>query len=357
MTPVLDLLADLVRFPSLTGEEGPIASFVEGRLRDAGLAVGRHANNVYAWLDEGDDTLLLNSHLDVVPPSEGHPYAPFTPTLVDGKLFGRGAVDAKASGAAMLTALTTLAAEGWRPEGGRLMVALTAAEEGCGGYNGLEDLRPHLPPIRAALVGEPTGLQPCVAQKGLLVLRLHARGRTAHAARAHLGDNAIRRALRDVDALDRLHFDRADPFLGTPTVNVTRIEGGTKSNVIPDCCTLTLDVRSTPAYTHDELIALIDAAVESDVEVHSKRLIPVATAPTERIVWACRQALPDAAPFGSPTASDWIFLADVPTVKIGPGESPLSHTPDEHVPVADVERAVAVYRAIARAYFTPSDAS
>ncbi len=354
MSNALTLLKDLIRFPSFSLEEGPIADFVEARLRVAGVSVGRHADNVFAWLGEGPDTLLLNSHLDVVPPSEGHPCDPFTPTVVDGKLYGRGAVDAKASGAAMMTALLDLAREGWRPEGGRLLLALTACEEGGGGYNGLQDLRPLLPPLSAALVGEPTGLQPCVAQKGLLILKLHAHGRTAHAARAHLGDNAIARAARDVLALERLPFDRADPFLGPPTVNVTMIEGGTKNNVIPDRCTLTLDVRSTPAYTHEELASFIAAHVESDVEVYSRRLIPVATPPDARIVQACRTALPGAEPFGSPTASDWVFLADVPTVKIGPGASALSHTPDEHIAVPEVERAVEAYKHIIRAYFAPS---
>ena len=351
MSDAVAFLKDLIRFPSLSLEEGPIADFVEDYVRAAGVPVERHADNVYFWLGEGEHTLLLNSHLDVVPPSRDHPYDPFEPVTVEGQLYGRGAVDAKASGAAMTTALLELAREGWRPEGGRVLVALTACEEGGGGYNGLQDLRPHLPPLHAAVVGEPTGLQPCVAQKGLLILKLHAHGRSTHAARAHLGDNAILRAARDVLALEKLPFTRTDPFLGSPTLNVTVIEGGRKNNVIPDRCTVTLDVRSTPAYTHEEIAAMVAAVVESEVEVYSKRLIPTATPVTARIVAACRRAVPDARPFGSPTTSDWIFLADVPTVKIGPGRSALSHTADEHIAVAEVERAVAVYKGIIRAYF------
>ena len=351
MSDAVALLKDLIRFPSLSLEEGPIADFVEDYVRTAGLPVARHENNVYFGLGEGEDTLLLNSHLDVVPPSRAHPYDPFEPVTVDGKLYGRGAVDAKASGAAMTTALLDLAREGWLPPGGRVLVALTACEEGGGGYNGLQSLRPHLPPLHAALVGEPTGLQPCVAQKGLLFLKLHAHGRSAHAARAHLGDNAILRAARDVLALEKLSFDREDPFLGSPTLNATVIEGGRKNNVIPDRCTVTLDIRSTPAYTHEEIAAIVAAVVESEVEVYSKRLIPTATPVKARIVEACRRAVPEARPFGSPTTSDWIFLSDVPTVKIGPGRSALSHTADEHIAVAEVERAVAVYKGIIRAYF------
>ncbi|MEZ4700369.1 MAG: M20/M25/M40 family metallo-hydrolase [Rhodothermales bacterium] len=352
-TDVLELLKALVRFPSISTSEGPIADFVETYVRDRGISVGRLDDNVYFWIGDGPDLLLLNSHLDVVPPSAEHPYDPFTPTEVDGKLYGRGTVDAKASGAAMTMALVELAATGWTPPWGTLMVALTTCEEIGGDYNGLQRLRPHLPLIHAALVGEPTEMTPCVAQKGLLILKIRAEGRTAHAARAHLGDNAIYKAAADIARLQQIAFDRDDPFLGRPTLSVTMIQGGTARNVVPDQCVFDVDIRSTPAYTHDELVAFIQERVRSTVEIHSKRLIPVSTPVDARIVQACRQALPDRSPMGSPTASDWIFLPDVPTVKIGPGPSPRSHTPDEHIEIASVYEAVEAYKAIIQAYFTP----
>lgn len=351
MPDVVSLHKDLVRFPSLSRQEGPIADFVESYVRRAGVRVGRHDDNVFFWLGEGDDRLLFNTHLDVVPPSADHPYDPFDPVEVDGKIWGRGTVDAKASGAAMTTALLELAAEGWTPRGGQLIVALTTCEETGGSYNGLEQLRPHLPELHAAVVGEPTELQPCVAQKGLLILLAHAHGRTAHAARAHLGDNAILRAARDINRLEHHRFDRDDPFLGSPTLTVTTIEGGTARNVVPDRCTFALDIRTTPAYTHDEIIASLSELLESEVTVHSKRIVPVATAVEERIVQACLRAAPEGVPFGSPTASDWIFLKDLPAVKLGPGPSQRSHTADEHIEIDELRRAVEVYKRIARAYF------
>ena len=162
-------------------------------------------------------------------------------------------------------------------------------------------------------------------------------------------------AARDLLAVDRMTFDRADPLLGRPTITATMIEGGTAKNVVPDRCRITLDVRSTPAFTHAELTALVRDALESRVEVYSDRLVPCATDADARIARAATGALAglglDADPFGSPTASDWIFLADVPAVKIGPGRSELSHTPDEHVEVDQLERAVDVYAEIARRYF------
>ena len=347
----VELLKDLVRFPSLSHEEGPIADFVEGYARTSGLPVNRLDNNVYFGLGDGPDRLLLCSHLDVVPPSADHPHPPFEPVERDGQLYGRGTVDAKASGAAMATALLELAREGWRPEGGQVLVALTACEETGGGYNGLEALRPHLPPLSAALVGEPTEMRPCVAQKGLLILNATAHGRTAHAARAHLGDNAILRAARDVQKLAAYTFERADPFLGRPSLSVTTIEGGTARNVVPDRCRFTLDVRTTPAYTHEEIVEALQNELESELAVHSDRFVPVATRTSEPIVRACRAALPGAEPFGSPTASDWIFIQDVPAVKIGPGRSERSHTAGEHIAVADVEGAAQAYKAIVQAYY------
>ncbi len=351
MHDAVRLLADLIRIPSLSREEGPAADYLEGVVRRAGLPVERLDDNLYFRLGDGNNRLLLNSHLDVVPPSSDHPYPPFEPTFVDGKLYGRGSVDAKASVASMTTAVLNLARQGWAPPGGAVLVALTACEETGGGYNGLEALRPHLPSLSAAIVGEPTGLQPCVAQKGLLILRADARGRTAHAARAHLGDNAIFRAARDIERLQTFRFDREDPFLGRPTLTVTTIQGGAARNVVPDLCTFYLDIRSTPAYTHDEITEQVRELLESDVAVHSKRLIPVATETTRPIVRACLQAIPEARPFGSPTASDWVFLHDVPTVKLGPGPSERSHTPEEHIETAEVERAARVYERIIRAYF------
>jgi len=349
--PAIELLAELVSFPSLSHEEERVADFVEDYARKAGLAVHRLKNNVWFTLGEGETRLLLNSHLDVVPPSAEHPYDAFTPTIVDDKMYGRGTVDAKASGAAMMRAVVELAQEGWKPEGGQVIVALTACEETGGSYNGLEELRPTLPLLSAALVGEPTQLRPCVAQKGLLILNVHAHGQTAHAARAHLGDNAILRAARDLARIADMQFEKEDPFLGKPTVTVTTIQGGTARNVVPDRCTFTLDIRSTPAYTHEELTELIAERLESEVQVHSKRIVPVSTDPTSRIVQACRAALPEEEPFGSPTASDWIFLSDVPTVKIGPGPSERSHTADEHIELDELVRAVEVYKGIIRSYF------
>ena len=349
---VAALLEALVRFPSLSGEEADVATWLAGFLHGEGLATNRVDDNLWFSIGAGDDVLLLASHLDVVPPSEGHPFAPFVPTVQDGRLFGRGAVDAKGCVSAMSVAMLELAQEGWTPPRGRVVAAFTACEERGWPYNGLQALRPHLPPLSAGIVGEPTSGQPITAQKGLLILRVDAEGRAAHAARAEHGENAILAAARDLVRLEPNRLERMHPLLGRATATVTTIEGGSARNMVPDRCSFYLDIRTTPSYTHGELTRHFEDLFESAVHVHSDRLVPVETADHERVVAACRRASGIQGTIGSPTLSDWIFLKDCPVVKIGPGDSRLSHTPDESIPLDELASGVELYRRIILEYFT-----
>lgn len=356
---VLNLHRRLVSIPSLSREEGAIADFLEDWLRqEPDLDVRRVGNNILASVGHGVDTLMLNTHLDVVPPSDSHPHGAFDAVVHEDAVWGRGSVDAKASLAAMSCAVARAARSGLGLPGGRLLAAFTVCEETGGEDNGLQEVLTQIDRPAAAVVGEPTMLQPCIAQKGLLILRLVAHGRSAHAGRPELADNAIVLAAADVGRIAAMSFDRIHPQLGETKVSATVIRGGEARNVIPDTCTTTLDVRSTPAYTHDELIEIINDAVESEVVVHSKRLVPVETAPDARIAQAAQAAAREHGAtsdfFGSPTLSDWVFLQGVPTVKLGPGDSRLSHTAEEHVPIEQLERGVQVYASIIRNYFSES---
>lgn len=350
MIDALPLLEEMIRFPSESGKEADIADFVQAWCTDHGLPVDRIENNVIASTGSGNRTLLLNSHLDVVPASADHPHPPFEPTIVKGRLYGRGSVDAKASGASMLSALLHLHRSDWKP-GGRILVALTACEEVSLPPNGLQTILPHLPEISGAVIGEPTSLQPCFSQKGMLVLKVVAYGASAHAARPTLGKNAVVQAARDVTRLDNFEFERSFDGLGKPTLAVTTIEGGTFRNVIPDRCSFYVDLRTTPSYRHEEIIQTLKDLLESDVTVHSDRYRPTATPVSSRIADAVRRALPDAEPFGSPTVSDWAFLGDIPAVKLGPGDSRLSHTSGESIDTVELQRAVEVYADVARSFF------
>ncbi len=349
---VIDLLNSMIEFPSLSAEEDQICTFIESYVDHLGIQSTRIENSLYFWIGAGQNKLLLASHLDVVPPSSEHPYPPFKATHVDGRIYGRGSVDAKASGAAMTTALLELAYEGWQPKDGQLIVALTECEETDYENNGLQKLlEGSLSRPDAALIGEPTNLAPIVAQKGLLILRLESKGKTAHAARDTLGENAILVAADDIQRLSKFKFDRIHPILGEVSMNVTTISGGTARNVIPDCCTMYLDIRSTPSYTHSEIVATIQELVQSDVSIHSDRVVPVSTEVGEKIVKACLSASSETELNGSPTASDWIYLQGVPAVKIGPGSSELSHTPNEHIAMSEVIEAVKLYKEVVREYF------
>ncbi len=347
MISAVELLSDLVRIPSPSGQEDAVVARLEDALRQLGLAPSRHGRNLTALLDGGKGPLLLlNSHTDTVPVGEDWTKAPLSATIENGRLYGRGANDAKGP----LTAMILGAARAFEKDApkGRVLLAASCEEEVLG--QGLEKLLPLLPRPDAAVVGEPTGLRPAVAQKGLIVLEITAAGRSAHAAHGG-GLNAIEAAARDVLVLSQLRFDKTHPALGSPTLNVTQINGGARHNVIPDRCTLVVDIRTTPDYAPEEIVAAVTRAVEGQVRVRSSRLGSVETDPAHAVVQAALSANPAARPYGSPTLSDWVFLKGIPTVKVGPGESKRSHTPDEFIEVAELEAGVAFYERLIRDYF------
>lgn len=347
MISAVELLQDIVRIPSPSGQEDAVVARLEDAFKALGLKPERHGRNLTALLDGGEGPLLLlNSHTDTVPVGEEWTKDPHAAKVEDGRIYGRGTNDAKGP----LTAMILGAARTFQSNApkGRVLLAASCEEETLG--QGLEKLLPLLPHPDAAVVGEPTGLKPAVAQKGLIVLEITAAGRSAHAAHGG-GVNAIDAAARDVLALEKLRFTKTHPSLGSPTLNVTQISGGARHNVIPDRCTLVVDVRTTPDYAPEEIVAAVQAAVAGSVRVRSSRLGSVETDPSHAVVQAALSANPASKPYGSPTLSDWVFLKGIPTVKAGPGESKRSHTPDEYIEVAELEAGVDFYEKLIRHYF------
>ena len=344
------LLADLVRTPSVSGEEAAVADRLAAWGRAHGLKATLDESGVLLESNGGapGPTLWLASHLDTVPPGEGWRRDPFAAEVEDGVLFGRGASDAKGSVAAMAAAVAALGP----PSRGRLVGVFTFGEETA--LTTMPRAVERLGRPDAAIVGEPTALRPCVAQRGLLILRLRWRGRAAHAgwSSMHPGatDNAAHKAGADLARLAAMRFEREHEVLGSTTLNVTRLSGGTATNVIPDLCEATLDVRTTPAYSPDEIVERVAAAVSAEVEVVSRRFLPCSTPDDSRLLPVVLDAAPDAAPFVSPTASDWVFLRETDAVKLGPGDSTLSHTIDERISLAEVVRARDLYVGIAARY-------
>lgn len=348
MSAYAERLAAWVATPSVTGDELALALAVEAWLGGEGLEVTRDDRNVVATVRgrSPGPRLLLNSHLDVVPPGNGWATDPFTPVLRDGRMYGRGANDAKASGVAM--AMAALALHRDPPPVGEVVLALTCEEER--GRMGLERVLPGLGRFDGAVIGEPTGLQPAVAQNGLLILELTTRGKQGHAARPQLAINAIDAACRDVLKLHGLTWAPQNPHVGPMTLQVTQINAGQAHNVIPGECKLVVDIRTIPEIPPSAVVERVASLVEADVHVRSDRLKPAATPVGSRLLAAVGAALPGCRPFGSPTVSDWAHLGSVPGVKIGPGISEVSHTIDEWVEVAEGERAIGVYARLARAF-------
>jgi len=346
------LLVDLVRTPSPSGREGVAAELLAGWAAARGLVVAVDDAAVRLELagPAAGPTLLFASHLDTVPAGEGWSVDPFAGVVAEGRLTGRGAVDAKASVAAMAVAAAALG-DGGGPACGRLIVLATYAEETRDTTmpRALERLGEE---PAAAVVGEPTSLAPCIAQRGQLLLKLSWRGEQLHAGwaaeRRPPPANAIRLAAHDLAALDDLRFERRHPLLGEVVVTPTLLQAGVARNVTPPRCEAVLDIRTTPCYEHAEVTAAVAARVMAEVEVLSDRLLPAATPEGSALLAALVRVRPEAESVASPTCSDWTFLRHLDALKLGPGDSRRSHTADEWVELAEVEEAARLYLDLAR---------
>lgn len=351
----IDLLARLVAIPSLSKQEQAVADAVCAELEKIGLTVRRQGHNL--WTELGDTPrprLLLNSHLDTVPPGQSWSADPWVPRRLEDRIIGLGANDAKGCVTAMITAVREIQNRLLQGErlGGTVVLALTAEEEISG--QGLGAILEHLQPLDAAIVGEPTALAPLVAQRGLLILRGVARGRSGHPANTppQSAQNAIFTAASDLLKLRDFDWGPPHALLGQCHAQVTKISGGIALNVIPDTCEFYLDIRTTPRETHRHLYERLQIALSSELHIHSERLVPVETSPEQPIVQAVLRACPTQMPGGSSAMSDMVFLAGLPAVKIGPGDTHRSHTPDEFIFNVELENGAAVYQRIIAEYFS-----
>lgn len=350
MPTEIALLKELVAIPSVSGTEEEVARFLESAARTAGLDVVRDDASVTMTVDTGrpGPTLAFISHLDVVPPGEGWTRDPFTPVVEGGLLYGRGSGDAKASVATMTLAAADVLG---KLSAGRLLVIMGYGEETRNTTMGTAVSRAG--PIDAAVVGEPTNLEAAVAQRGLMMADLIGRGSQRHAGYAAEPGafvNAITALARDLVRLDGIVAERVHPILGVTTVTPTMLTGGVSRNVTPSVVKAVLDIRSTPAWPHDELAAALKERLECEVVITSDRLVPCETPAGTRLVDVARRVRPGIATFGSPTCSDWVFVRHADAFKCGPGTSRRSHTPDESVDLAEVTAARHFYASLAKEY-------
>ena len=335
----IDLLKGMISRPSFSRDETAVADFLQAEWQKAGQKVFRKGNNL--WIiapdfDFGKPTLLLNSHIDTVKPASGWTKDPFTPEETeDDQLYGLGSNDAGASVVSLYEAFCILS-EKEQPYN---LIFLASCEEEVSGKNGIESALAELPPISFAVVGEPTGMQPAVAEKGLMVLDCTAIGKAGHAARNE-GVNAIYKVLEDIQWFRDYKFPKESSLLGPVKMSVTQINAGTQHNVIPDTCTFIVDIRSNECYSNEELFKEISARLKSEAKARSFRLNSSHISAKHPFVK--RAVKLGRVPFGSPTLSDQ-ELMKFPSVKIGPGKSSRSHTADEYIMVSEIEEAIRLY--------------
>lgn len=340
------LLRELISTPSVSREEKAAADVLTRWMDAHSLSWHRENNNVWCLpqsFRQELPTVLLNAHIDTVRPVSSWLRDPFCPEMEDGILYGLGSNDCGGGLVSLLQVFRVFEERGAAGTPSLYsaynLVFLASAEEEVSGQNGIVKALPLLPKIDVAVVGEPTGMQPAVAEKGLMVLDMTAHGKSGHAARGE-GVNAIYEMLDDLLWIRDYRFERVSPFLGATQMQATVVNAGTQHNVVPDECRAIIDVRTNECYTNEEVFQLISSHVRSEVKARSFRLssshIDVGHPLVQKCVEMGKQ------PFGSPTLSDQALMP-FPSFKMGPGDSARSHSADEYIRVKEISDAIETY--------------
>ena len=341
VSDAVELLKKLIATPSVSRNEKDAADIMEQTIRSYGFEPQREANNI--WIidphyDESRPTLLLNAHIDTVKPVASWTRDPFSPDVEDGVLYGLGSNDC-GGGLCSLLQIFRMLTE--KPQQYNL-IYLASAEEEVSGKDGITRALPLLPHIDLAIVGEPTGMNPAVAEKGLMVLDVIAHGKSGHAARNE-GVNAIYEALDDMRWIRDYKFEKVSEFLGPTKMTLTVVNAGTQHNVIPDKCTMLVDIRTNEFYDNEEVFEFIRQHLKSEVKAHSFRLKSSRIAPEHPLIKKC--VAMGMKPFGSPTLSDQALM-HFPSFKLGPGESSRSHSANEFIRISEICDAITKYETL-----------
>ncbi|TNE82156.1 MAG: M20/M25/M40 family metallo-hydrolase [Bacteroidetes bacterium] len=332
----LELLAQLLKIPALSGQEAAKADALEAWLQERQYEVQRFGNNlVMSHNPNVELKVLLHSHIDTVKPASSWTQDPYAASWENGKLTALGSNDAGASVISMLAAFRYLKSINW-PYG---LYWVAGAEEENSGSGGLSALLPHLPEFSLAIAGEPTSLKAAVAEKGLMVIDGEVKGVAGHAAREE-GVNAIYEALADIEFFRDYRFEKDSEFLGPVKMNLTVAQAGEKHNSIPDSFRYTVDVRLNEMYTHEEVLEIVQSHCKGQLSMRSNRLKPSATPVNHPVRTALRNMAIEQ--YGSPTLSDQALMP-WPSLKMGPGDSARSHTADEFILDSEIKEAVQTY--------------
>lgn len=334
----LSLLKELIATPSVSRNEDAAADIMQRTMNGYGLDVRREKNNLWAvaaGYDPKRPTLMLNAHIDTVKAVASWTRDPYTPAVEDDVLYGLGSNDCGGGLVVLLQVFRWLS----QHEQPYNIIYLASAEEEVSGVDGIRRVLPLLPKVDVALVGEPTGMQPAIAEKGLMVVDAVAKGVSGHAARGE-GVNAIYEALDDLEWLRSYQFSRVSKLLGPTVMNVTVINAGTQHNVIPDECRFTIDVRTNENYRNEDVFNILQLHMKSKIKARSFHLSSSSISVDHSVVRRCLEM--KMKPFGSPTLSDQALMP-FPSLKLGPGQSSRSHSADEFIRISELRDALDKY--------------
>lgn len=336
----IDLLKNLIATPSFSKEEDKTAGIIAKFFATRDVAATWVGNNIFAqnkYFDVSKPTLLLNSHHDTVKPNPQYTKDPFIPVVEDGKLFGLGSNDA---GGCLVSLVAVFLHFYDRKDLKYNLVIAATAEEEISGTGGIEYTLKYLPKINCAIVGEPTQMQMAVAERGLMVMDCISHGKAGHAARNE-GENAIYKALKDIDWFRSYQFDKVSELLGPSRMNVTVIETENKAhNVVPAVCKFIVDTRINELYSFEEVLDIIKTNVNCEVKPRSTRLRSTSIPLDHPLVKAGLDL--GRSYYGSPTTSDKALMP-FPALKIGPGDSARSHTADEYIYIEEIRTGIEIY--------------
>jgi acetylornithine deacetylase len=334
------LLQELISIPSFSKEEWETASVISRFLAMKGMTSTRVGNNVFVsnlHFDTNKPTILLNSHHDTVKPNVQYTRNPFAATIENGKLYGLGSNDA---GGCLVSLLATFLHFYEQSDLKYNLVFAATAEEEISGTGGIEQALKYLPSIDCAIVGEPTLMQMAVAERGLMVIDGTAKGKAGHAARNE-GENAVYKAMMDIEWIYCYTFEKASELLGPTKMSVTVIETENKAhNVVPAQCRFVLDVRVNELYTFEEVLDIIKNNTQSEMMPRSTRLRS-SMIPLDHPLVKAGLSL-DRSYYGSPTTSDKALMP-FPALKMGPGDSARSHSADEFIYTNEIKEGIDLY--------------
>ncbi len=336
----IELLKELIATPSFSKEENDTAELICAYFETNEIPFSRIGNNVYAknkYYDPAKQSILLNSHHDTVRPNKAYTNDPFQPIVKDGKIFGLGSNDA---GGCLVSLMATFLHFYNVENLNHNVVFAASAEEEISGVNGIELVLPYLGQIDFGIVGEPTKLEMAVAERGLMVIDCTAMGRAGHAARNE-GENALYKAIEDIEWIRNYQFEKVSPLLGESRMSVTVIETENRQhNVVPSQCKYVIDVRVNELYSFEEILEALRNNLKSQFKPRTTRMKSTSIPLNHPLVQA-GIAL-GRGYFGSPTTSDKALMP-FPALKMGPGDSARSHTADEYIYADEIRDGIKTY--------------